>query len=146
MSQCQTEDGNLEGRLHNLESPTVHLNNEENESVHVLASSSLKLRQDTKRVLNCTEDIFRRLQSNLNHLQPTMESLQRAQVCDHRRTDIFMFAFRAQSAINNVTWTLNAIQSELQIETLYMTEKRKQFATGMGVSRLKLSGKKLSIP
>ena len=42
----------LEGRLHNLEPRTVHLKDEENESVHVLASSSLKLHQDTKRVLN----------------------------------------------------------------------------------------------
>ena len=49
------------------------------------------------------------------------------------RPDVFMFAFRAQSAINNVTWTLNAIQSELQIQTLYMTEERTQFATSMGV-------------
>ena len=156
----------LEGRLHNLESGTVHLNEEENESVHVLASSSLKLHQDTKGVLNYTEDNFRRLQSNLNNLQHRMESLQHAQVCDHRRTDVFMFAFRAQSAINNVTWTLNAIQSELQIQTLYMTEERTQFTTSTDVlananlpaalipylelqkllSKLKLSGKQLSIP
>ena len=33
----------LEGIVKNLESRTVHLNDEENESVHVLASSSLKL-------------------------------------------------------------------------------------------------------
>ena len=43
-----------------------------------------------------------------------------------------MFGFRDQSAINNVTWTLNAIQSELEIQTLYMTEERTQFATSMG--------------
>ena len=66
----------LEARLHNLESRTVHLSDEENESGHVLASSSLKLHQDPKRVLNYTEDNFRRLKSNLNNLQQTMESLQ----------------------------------------------------------------------
>ena len=66
----------LEGRQHNLESRTVHLNYEENESAHVLASSSLKLHYDTKRVLNYTENNFRRLQSNLNNLQKTMESSQ----------------------------------------------------------------------
>ena len=101
----------FEGRLHNLESRTVHHNDEENESDHVLASSSLKLHQDTKRVLDYTEDNFRRLQFNLNNLQPTMESLLQAQICDQRRTDVIMIAFRAQSAINDVTWTLNAIQS-----------------------------------
>ena len=156
----------LDGRLHILESRTVHLNDEENESVHVLASSSLKLHQDTKRVLNYTEDNFRKLQSNLNKLQQTMASLQQAQVCNHRRTDVFMFAFRAQSAINNVTWTLNAIQIELQIQTLYMTEDRPQFAIILDVlanvnllaalipylelqkklSNLKLKGKHLSFP
>ena len=83
----------LEGRLHNPESWTVPFKDEENESVHVLASSSLKLHKDTKRVLSYTEDNFRRLQSNLNSLQQTMESLQQAQVCDHRRTDVFIFAF-----------------------------------------------------
>ena len=95
-----------------------------------------------------------------------MESLQQSQVWDHRRRDVFMFAFRAQSAINNVTWTLNAIQSELQIQTLYMTKERTQFSTSMVVlangnppaalipylelekilSKLKLSGKQLSTP
>ena len=157
----------LEGRLHNLESRIVHLNDEENKSVHVLASSRLKLHQDTKRVLlNYTEGNFWGLQSNLNNLQQTMESLQQAQFCDHRKTNLFMFAFRAQSAINKVTWTLNATQSELQIHTLYMTEESTQFATSMGVlansnppsalilylelqkilSKLKHSGKQLSFP
>ena len=155
----------LEGRLQNLESGTVHLNDEENETVHVLTSSSPKLHQDTKRVLYYTEDKFWRLQSNLDNLQQTMESLQQAQVCDHRRRDVFMFSFRAQSAINNVTRTLNAIQSELQIQMLYMKEEKTQFGTSMGVlandnlpaalipywelqkilSQLKLGGKQLSI-
>ena len=34
--------------------------------------------------------------------------------------------------MNNVNWTLNAIQSELQIQTLYITEERTQFATSTG--------------
>ena len=46
-----------------------------------------------------------------------MESIQPVQACAHRRRDVFMFAYRAQSAINKVTWTLNVIQSELQIQT-----------------------------
>ena len=77
-----------------------------------------------------------------------------------------MFAFRAPSSINNVIWTLNAIQSELQIQTLYMTAERTQFATSMAflangnppaalisylelqkiLSKLKRSRKQLSIP
>ena len=116
-----------EGRLHNLESRTVHLNDEENESVYVLASIRLQLHQDTKWVLNYTEDNFQRLQSSQTIKKKTMESLQQAQVCDHRRTDVFMFAFRAQCAVNNVNWKMKAIQSELQIQTLYMAEESTQF-------------------
>ena len=75
----------MEGRLHNLESQTIHLNDEENEMFHVLASSSLKLHQDTERLLSYTDPNFRRLQSSLDNLQQTMESIQQAQACDHRR-------------------------------------------------------------
>ena len=94
-----------------------------------------------------------------------MERIQQAQACDHRRTNVFMFAFRVQIVINNVTWTLNAIQSKLQIQTPYMTEQRTRFATSLRVlsngqlpgtlipnlefkkmlSKLKLRGKQLSI-
>ena len=42
----------LEGRLHYLESRMVHLQNEEKESIQVMASSSLKLHEDTRKVLN----------------------------------------------------------------------------------------------
>ena len=49
----------LEVRPHNLESRTVQINDEENESVHVLANSSLKLHPDSKRELNLTKHNFR---------------------------------------------------------------------------------------
>ena len=39
--------GQLEGRLHYLESRMIHLQNEEGESIQVMASSSLKLHEDT---------------------------------------------------------------------------------------------------
>ena len=93
-----------------------------------------------------------------------MESVQQSQACDHRRTDVFKFAFRVQSAINNVTWTLHAIQNELQIQALYMTEQKTRFATSLDVlsdeklpatlipflelqkiSKLKFSGKQFSV-
>ena len=106
----------LEGRLHYLESRMVHLHNEERESIQVMASSSLKLHEDTRKVLNYSEDNFEILQTNLEVLQKkTMEEIEQAH------------AFCAQSAINNVSWTLNAMHSELQVQTLYLTEQRNIF-------------------
>ena len=123
----------LEGRLHYLESRMVHLHNEEKESIQVMASCSLKLHEDTRKVLNYSKDNFEILQTNLEMLQKTMEEIQQAQACDHRRSEVFMYAFRAQSAINNVSWTLNAMHSELQVQTLYLTEQRNMFITSIGV-------------
>ena len=73
----------LEGRLHYLESRMVHLHNEEKESIQVMASSSLKLNEDTRKVLNYSEDNFEILQTNLEVLQKTMEEIEQAQACDH---------------------------------------------------------------
>ena len=53
----------LEGRLHYLESRMVHLHNEEKESIQVMASSSLKLHEDTRKVLNYSKDDFEILQT-----------------------------------------------------------------------------------
>ena len=78
----------LEGRLHYLELRMVHLHNEERESIQVIASSSLKLREDTRKKLNYSEDNFEILQTNLEVLQKTMEEIQQAQACDHRRSDV----------------------------------------------------------
>ena len=156
----------LEGRLHYLESRMVHLHNEERESIQVMASSSLKLQEDTRKVLNYSEDNFEILQTNLEVLQKTMEEIQQAQACDHRNYDVFMYAFRAQSAINNVSWTLNPMHSELQVQTLFLTDQRNIFITSIGVlskgilpaalvpyedvrkiiTTLKLGDKKCSIP
>ena len=83
-------------------------------------------------MLNYSEDKFEILQTNLEVLQKSKEKKQ-VQVCDHRRSDVFMYAFRAQSAINNVSWYLNAMQSELQVQTLYLTEQRNIFITSIGV-------------
>ena len=156
----------LEGRLHYLESIMVHLHNEERESIQVMASSSLKLHEDTRKVLNYSEDNFEILQINLEVLQKTMEEIQQAQACDHRISDVFMYAFCSQSAINNVSWTLNAMHSELQVQTLYLTEQRNIFITSIRVlskgilpaalipyedlrkiiTTLKLGDKKCSVP
>ena len=111
----------------------VHLHKEEKESIQVMASSSLKLHEDTRKVLNYSEDNFEILQTNLEVLQKTMEEIEQAQACDHRRSDVFMYAFCAQSAINIVSWTLNAMHSELQVQTLYLTEQRNIFITSIGV-------------
>ena len=123
----------LEGRLHYLESRMVHLHNEERESIQVMARSSLKLHEDKRKLLNYSEDNFEILQTNLEVLQKTMEEIQHAQACDHRSSDVFMYAFRAQCAINNVSWTLNAMQGELQVQTLYLTEQGNIFITSIEV-------------
>ena len=73
----------MEGRLHYLESRMIHLHNEEKESIQVMASSSLKLHEDTRKVLNCSEDNFEILQTNLEMLQKTMEEIEQAEACDH---------------------------------------------------------------
>ena len=44
-----------------------------------------------------------------------------------------MYVFRAKSAINHVSWTLNAMHSKLQVQTLYLTEQRNIFITSIGV-------------
>ena len=62
-----------------------------------------------------------------------MEEIEQAQACDHRRSDVFMYAFRAQSAINNGSWTINAMHSELQVQTLYLTEQRNIFIKSIEV-------------
>ena len=122
----------LEGRLHYLESRMVHLHNEERESIQVMDSSSLKLHEDTRKVLNYSEDNFEILQTNLEVLQKTMEEIEQVQACDHRRSDVFMYAFRAH-AIDNVSRTLNAMHSKLQVQTLYLTEQRNIIITSIGV-------------
>ena len=66
----------LEGRLHYLESRMVHLHNEDRESIQVMTSSSLKLHEDTRKVLNYSEDNFEILQTNLEVLQITMGEIQ----------------------------------------------------------------------
>ena len=68
----------LEGRLQNLDSRMVHLHNEERESIQFMASSSLKLHEDTRKVLNYSEDNFEILQTNLEVLQKTMEEKEQA--------------------------------------------------------------------
>ena len=82
--------GLCESSKRNLESKTVHLQNEKRESILVMASSSLKLHEDTRKVLNYSEDNFEILQTNLEVLQKTLEEIQQAQGCDHRRSDVFM--------------------------------------------------------
>ena len=71
----------------------VHLHNEERESIQVMASSSLKLHEDTRKVLNYSEDNFEILQINLEVLQKTMEEIQQAQACDHRISDVLCMLF-----------------------------------------------------
>ena len=95
-----------------------------------------------------------------------MEEILQAIACDHRRSDVFLYACRAQSSLNNVLWTLNAMHSELQVQTLYLTEQRNILITSIGVlskgilpaalvpyedlrkniATLKLGDKKCSIP
>ena len=131
-----------------------------------MASSSLKLHEDTRKVLNYSEDNFEILQTSLELLQKTIEEIQQAQACDYRRSDVFMYAFCAQNATNNVSWTFNAMHSKLQVQTLYLTEQRNIFITSIGVlskgilpaalvpfedlrkivTTLKLGDKKCSIP
>ena len=123
----------LEGQLHYLESRMVHLHNEERESIQAMARGSLKFHEDARKVLNYSEDKFEILQTNLEVLQKTMEEIEQTQACDHRRSDVFMCAFCAQSAINNASWTLNAMHSKLQVQTLYLTEQRNIFITSIGV-------------
>ena len=126
----------LEGRLHYWESRMVYLRNEERESIQVMASSGLKLHEDKRKVLNYSEDNFEIPQTNLEVLQKTMEKIQQAQACDHRRSDVFMYAFCAQSAINNVSWTLNAMHSELQVQTLFLTQQKNIFTCTREVTEL----------
>ena len=83
----------LEGRLHYLESRMIHLHNEERQSIHVMASSSMKLLEDTQKVLNYSEDNFEILETNLEVLQKTMEKIQQTQACDHRGSDISCMTF-----------------------------------------------------
>ena len=143
-----------------------HLHNEERYSIPIVASSSLKLHEDTRKLLNYSEDNFEILQTNLEVLQKTMEEIQHAQACDNQSSDVFIYALRAKSAINNVSWTLNAMHGELQVQTLYLTEQRNIFITSIGVlskgilpaalvpyedlrkiiTTLKLGDKKCSIP
>ena len=80
-----------------------------------MASSSLKLHEDTGKVLIHSEDNFEILQKNLDV------------------SEVSMYAFRVQSAINNVSWILNAMHRELQVQTLYLTEQRNIFITSIGV-------------
>ena len=61
------------------------------------------------------------------------EEIEQAQSCDHRRSVVFMYAFCAQSAINNVSWTLNAMHCELQVQTIYLMEPKNIFITSIGV-------------
>ena len=98
-----------------------------------MASSSLKLHEDTRKVLNCSENSLEILQTNLEVLQKTMEEIEQAQACDHRSSDVFMYAFCAQSAFNHVSWTLDAMHNELQLQTLYLTEQRYIFITSLGL-------------
>ena len=78
-----------------------------------------------------SDDNFEILQTNPEVLQKTME--EQDQTCDHRRSDVFMYALCAQSSINNVSWTLNVMHSELQVQTLSLMEQRNIFITCIAV-------------
>ena len=64
--------------------------------------------------------------------------MQKTQACDHRRKDVFKYAFCTHSASNDITWSLKVLQTEIIVQTLYMTEERTPLAANRSVAISKL--------
>ena len=123
-----------------------------------------KLHRDTKRVSNYTENNFQWSESNLDNLQYTMEVIQPAQTCDHRKKGN-LFVWFSNRECNQRQLETNTIHSDLQYSTLFKEDQKTKFAKSLGVlangktpaklkfyldlqellSSLKISGKQLSI-
>ena len=123
---------NLHTQLHNLETTVVDLDSEHKSFVHVVASSSQKLHEDTQRVLNYTDENLGRLDNHLRNLEEILKDVKTAQACDHKRTDMFMYVFKTQNAVNNVSWALNSLHAELQAFRSYLDKEKSVLAAAMG--------------
>ena len=125
----------LNGRLHYLESRMVHLHNEERESIQVIASSSLKFNEDTRKVLNYSEDNFEILQTNRGGTSKKWKKYNKPKpvIIEDLMFLCMLFAPKVQLTTYHGSWTLNAMHSELQVQTLYLTEQINIFITTIGV-------------
>ena len=97
-----------------------------------MASSSQKLHEDTQRVLNYTDENLGRLDNHLRNLEEILKDVKTAQACDHKRTDMFMYVFKTQNAVNNVSWALNSLHAELQAFRSYLDKEKSVLAAAMG--------------
>ena len=67
-----------------------------------------------KTILNYTAGNSGTVEKAISNLEHDTEQVQQAQVCDHKRNDVFTFFLKTQSVINNVSFALVSLHSELQ--------------------------------
>ena len=69
-----------------------------------------------KTILNYTAGNFGTVEKAINNLEHDMEQVKQAQVCNHKRSDMLTFFFQTQSVINNVSFALVSLRSEVSFK------------------------------
>ena len=83
-------------------------------TVPILGNESLKHSEQMKIVLNYTAGNFGTLEKAINNPAHDMEQVQQEEVCDHKRNEVFTFLYKTQSLINNISFALISLHSEVQ--------------------------------
>ena len=107
MRQISSHLDSMEYKLHHLTSDTDN-------TIHILGNENLKQQEQMKTIVNYTAGNFGTVENAVNNLEQDMEQVQQAQVCDHKRSDVFTFFLKTQSVINNVSFEIVSFHSEVQ--------------------------------
>ena len=114
---CQDSEEKMRriaSHLDSMEYKLHHLTSDTDNTIHILGNENLKQQEQMKTILNYTAGNFGTVESAVNNLEQDMEQVQQAQVCDHKRSDVFNFFLKTQSVTNNVSFALVSLHSEVQ--------------------------------
>ena len=114
---CQDSEEKMRriaSHLDSMEYKLHHLTSDTDNTIHILGNENLKQQEQMKTILNYTAGNFGTVENAVNNLEQDMEQVQQAQVCDHKRSDVFTFFLKTQSVINKVSFALVSLHSEVQ--------------------------------
>ena len=91
---CQDSEEKMRriaSHLDSMEYKLHHLTSDTDNTIHILGNENLKQKEQMKTILNYTAGNFGTVENAVNNLEQDMEQVQQAQVCDHKRSDVFTF-------------------------------------------------------
>ena len=101
----------IKTQLHQNKHTLLNLSGSNKSAVHILADEKSRRQRNIAEVLIYTSGNFEMLERAVDHLRRDMEEAKRAQVCNHKRSDVFTFFFKTQNVLNNVFFSLLSVQS-----------------------------------